>query len=165
MKPYRPIILPNDATKCPHCGRPIISKERCWLCQMTFCSASDLPPIDPTVLYITIFTFIGWVGVGPTFFIAINTDTKEYAAEMASQKEKRKIGLPEELVDELVSQSLSGELFNMVFPEDNEIWYDCSSFTISLQKGEVTFEESFRDERLKLWPIIDQVFNTLKKEI
>lgn len=161
MEPYRPMILQKEATNCPKCGRPIIERDRCWLCQQPFCAESALPPADPVILYIAIFTVWGWSGMGPTLFIAVNTATREYAAEMASQEKKTAISLSDEMIDELASQAKSGQLFNKKFPKDNTAWYDVSSYTIRLQKGDMTSTHTFWGEQLKQWPVFDRLLNEI----
>ncbi len=160
MEPYRPMILQKEATNCPKCGRPIIERNRCWLCQQPFCTESALPPADPVILYITVFIAWGW-GMGPTLFIAINTATKEYATEMASQKGKTDFSLTDEMIDELASQARSGQLFNTRFPKDDTAWYDAASYTIRLQKGDMTSTHTFWDEQLKHWPVFDRLLNEI----
>lgn len=120
-----------------------------------------MPPADPVILYIAIFTAWGWSGMGPTLFIAINMATREYAAEMASQEKKTAISLTDEMIDELASQALSGQLFNKKFPKDDTAWYDVSSYTIRLQKGYMTSTHTFWGEQLKHWPVFDRLLNEI----
>jgi hypothetical protein len=112
------------------------------------------------ILYITVFIAWGW-SMGPTLFIAINTATKKYATEMASQKGKTDFSLTDEMIDELASQARSGQLFNTRFPKDDTAWYDAASYTIRLQKGDMTSTHTFWDEQLKHRPIFDRLLNEI----
>lgn len=164
LNPFRPLLMPSEG-KCPICGR-IIDKSLgcCWYCHQRFYQEENLPNINEDIIYITITTFIGWVGCGPSYHIAINVITKIYSALKVESRTnaESEIILSSRLIKKLCKNYT--QLFHCKEIQENRIQaYDCSIYFVNVQKGERTFQISVYDFLLDKWSLLCKIIDEIEK--
>ena len=158
MIPFRPLLEPEDFI-CPICGRPVYNKK-CLLCNQIFYSKEELPSIDNNVLYLSISTFIGWVGMGYRYHFAFNLKSKEYAAVKVSTKNVESImKLSTRLVQLLTAEETAMELFSPDLPSHNGTKLDNNIYYVNVQRGDRIFRISVDSDCVSSWPIFEEVIN------
>ncbi len=161
MNPYRPLLLPEDKV-CPICDGFVDKSTRlCLSCHQRFWDENNLPILEENIVYISITTFIGWIGNGPVYHMAFNVLTKEYAAiKISEHDEETCITIPQRMVNKLCDNT--AQLFFVKEPQELICVNDCSSFHVNVQQGKRKFVISIDDFRLGDWPLFKQLLVNLK---
>lgn len=125
--PNSPLSIPTE-DKCPICGRIIDRNfDYCWFCHQKFYELGRVPESNDDVLFISITTFIGWVGSGPSYHIAINVVLKDYTAIKVKSGDTKEsaIYLSKRLIKQLCKNYK--QLFHCKEIEENRIQANDSS--------------------------------------
>lgn len=164
MSPFRPLLV-NADSKCPICGRPVMDKK-CLLCNQVFYAEDELPIIEKDVVYISITTFVGWVGMRYSYHLAFNLATKEYAGvKVFRNNEERTIQLSNDLIRLLTEEQSIKDLFHVDLPSHNGTKFDNNIFYVNVQRGEKIFRIAVDDDCLCDWPIFDKIVKELDNKI
>lgn len=163
QNPYRPLPYPENG-KCPICGRVFDEGlTHCWFCHQKFYERDSLPESNEDVLYITITTFIGWVGSGSIYHIALNVVTKEYSAVkiQPGNNEESSICFSNRLVNLLCKK------YDLLFQNEkiqkNQLYVlDSSEYYINVMKNNRVFKISIYSFLLKKWPILNKIIDELE---
>ena len=130
--------------KCPICGRVVDERlAHCWFCHQRFYEQDFLPESNEDVLYITITTFIGWVGSGPIYHIALNVVTKEYSAVkiLPENNEESSICFSNRLI-ELLCKNYNQLFENEEVHKNQMVVCDSSEYYVCVMKNDKTIKIS-----------------------
>lgn len=165
QNPYIPLSYPGNG-KCPICGMSVDDKiAHCWYCHQKFYERKSLPEINENVIYVTIISFIGWVGSGPIYHIALNVATKEYSAVkiQPGNGEESSVCFSNQLINLLCKKY--NQLFQNEKIQNNRLVVcDCSEYYVNITMSDKSFRISVYSFLLKKWPILNKIIDELENK-
>lgn len=122
----------------------------------------ELPPIDNNVIYLSITTFIGWVGTGPRYHLAFNLKSKEYVAiRVFTKNVESALKMSTRLVQSLTTEEIAMELFSPDLPSHNGTKLDNNIYYVNVQRGDRIIFIAVDDDCVNSWPFFEELINEL----